>query len=287
MTALTRVPVGDLVLDVVDLGPRDAETVLLLHGFPQSSWEWRAIWPALLEAGYRVVAPDQRGYSPGARPDGVEAYRMTELVGDALGLLDALEVPQAHVVGHDWGAAVAGHLAGRRPGRLRSLTAVSVPHPAAFGAALRSDPDQRERSQYMLAFNEPDAESRLLADGAAWLRSGFGALPDADVYVRRMQEPGALTAGLNWYRAQTIGMRDPLPAVTVPTLYVWSDGDVALGPVPAAATASHVDGPYRFEVLHGVSHWVPEEAPEQLVALLLEHLRTVAAQPASQPTGGS
>ncbi|MCW2605429.1 MAG: putative alpha/beta hydrolase [Frankiales bacterium] len=272
MTATVHVPVGELVLDVVDLGPRDADVVVLLHGFPQSSWEWRSVWPALTGAGYRVVAPDQRGYSPGARPDGVEPYAMAHLVGDVVGLLDALEVERAHVVGHDWGAAVAWQVAGRHPARVRSLTAVSVPHPAAFGAALRSDPDQRERSQYMLAFNEPDAEERLLADGGAWLRSGFGDLPDGDVYLRRMQEPGALTAALAWYRAQAAGMRDPLPAVTVPTLYVWSDADAALGPVPAHATASHVDGPYRFEVLHGVSHWVPEQAPEQLSGLLLEHL---------------
>lgn len=273
MTALTRVPLGDLSFDVVDLGPEDAPAVLLLHGFPQSSWEWRAVWPALLDAGFRVLAPDQRGYSPGARPDGVDAYRMPALVGDAVGLLDAVGVDRAHVVGHDWGAAVAWQVAGRHPARVRSLTAVSVPHPAAFGAALRTDPDQRARSQYMLEFNEPDAEERLLADGAARLRSGFGALPDGDLYVRRMQEPGALTAALAWYRARQSGMRDPLPPVTVPTLYVWSDEDVALGPVPAHATASHVDGPYRFEVLHGVSHWVPEQAPEQLVPLLLEHLR--------------
>ena len=272
MTAAIRVPVGDLTFDAVDLGPKDGEAVLLLHGFPQSSWEWRAVWPALLEAGYRVVAPDQRGYSPAARPEGVDAYRMEHLTADAVGILDALGIASAHVVGHDWGAAVAWSLAGRHPDRVRTLTAVSVPHPAAFGAALRTDPDQKQRSQYMLEFLSPDAEQSLLADGGARLRSGFGSLPDADVYVGRMQEPGALTAGLAWYRAMADGMRDPLPPVTVPVLYVWSDEDVALGPVAAHATASHVDGPYRFEVLHGVSHWVPEEAPEQLSALLLEHL---------------
>ncbi len=268
------VPVGELAFDVVDLGPRDGEVVLLLHGFPQSAQEWRQVWPALVEAGFRVVAPDQRGYSPGARPEGVEAYAMTHLVGDVVGLLDALDVRDAHVVGHDWGAAVAWQLAGRHPSRVRTLTAVSVPHPAAFRAALRSDDDQRAKSQYMLAFNEPGAEEKLLADDAAWLRSGFGALPDGDAYVRRMQQPGALTAGLNWYRAQRLEGRDPLPPVTAPTLHVWSDQDVALGPVAAHATASYVDGPYRFEVLHGISHWVPEEAPEQLVPLVLEHLRT-------------
>ncbi|MCU1692627.1 MAG: putative alpha/beta hydrolase [Frankiales bacterium] len=273
MTSSTPVLVGELTFDVVDLGPRDSEVVLLLHGFPQSLWEWRLVWPALVDAGYRVVAPSQRGYSPGARPEGVEAYAMTHLVADAVGLLDALEVHAAHVVGHDWGAAVAWQLAGRQPGRVLSLGAVSVPHPAAFGAALRTDDDQRARSQYMLMFNEPTAEARLLADDAAWLRTALSRAPGAEHHVEHAQEPGALTAMLGWYRAQSAGMRDPLPPVTVPTLYVWSDEDDALGPVAAHATASYVDGPYRFEVLHGVSHWVPEEAPEQLVPLLLEHLR--------------
>lgn len=272
MTAPVRLTVGDLTFDVLDLGPRDGEVVVLLHGFPQSAQEWRRVWPALTGPGYRVLAPDQRGYSPGARPDGVDAYRMGALVGDVVGLLDALGVERAHVVGHDWGAAVAWQLAGRAPDRVRTLTAVSVPHPAAFGAALRTDPDQRERSQYMLWFNEPTAEGRLLADDGAALREVLGPVPDADPYVRRMQEPGALTAALSWYRAQSAGMRDPLPPVTAPTLYVWSDGDAALGPVAAHATGAHVAGPYRFEVLHGVSHWVPDEAPDVLAALLLEHL---------------
>jgi pimeloyl-ACP methyl ester carboxylesterase len=272
MTVPVRLAVGDLVLDVLDVGPRDGEVVVLLHGFPQSTQEWHAVWPVLVDAGYRVVAVDQRGYSPGARPEGVEAYRMSELVGDVVGVLDALGVDRAHVVGHDWGAAVAWQVAAHAPDRVRSLTAVSVPHPTAFSAALATDADQRERSRYMLMFDTPEAEAQLLADDGAYLRSVLGPVPDADLYVRRMQEPGALTAALNWYRARRLGARDPVPAISLPVLYVWSDGDLALGPVGAAATASYVDGPYRFEVLHGVSHWVPDEAPGALAGLLLEHL---------------
>ncbi|MCW2666668.1 MAG: alpha/beta hydrolase [Frankiales bacterium] len=271
-----RVPVGDLVLDTVDTGPRDGEAVLMLHGFPQAARCWRGVWPALVDAGYRVVAPDQRGYSPGARPEGVAAYAMPRLVGDAIGLLDALGIERAHLVGHDWGAAVAWHAAAHHPDRIASLTAVSVPHPRAFSEALRTDPDQRERSQYIRLFQgEGSAEERLLADDGAYLRQAFGEMADTDAYVARMREPGALTGALNWYRAIEAESVRTMPALTVPTLYVWSDEDRALGPVPAHATASYVDAPYRFEVLHGVSHWIPEEAGDALAALLLEHLATV------------
>ena len=267
-----RIPIGDgLVLDAVATGPADGPVVLLLHGFPQTSWSWRGVWPTLADAEFRVVAPDQRGYSPDARPVGVEHYRMTELVADAVAVIDAVGAEQAHVVGHDWGAAVAWQLAGRHPDRVRTLTAVSVPHPLAFVEALRSDPDQRARSRYMKDWQDPGAEQRLLDDG---LGSLFG-IPGVDAahYDAAMREPGALTAALSWYRAQSLDDLDGLGPILAPTLHVWSDQDAALGPAGAHATGAHVDGPYRFEVLEGVSHWVPEQAPAALCALLLEHLR--------------
>ena len=272
-----RLTTLDLVFDAVEVGEPDGELVLLLHGFPQSSWSWRRVWPALVEAGYRVVAPDQRGYSPGARPQGVEAYAMSELVGDVLGMLDALQVERAHVVGHDWGAAVSWQVAARHPDRVRSLTAVSVPHPVAFTEALKGDADQRQRSQYMRLFQvEGKAEEVLLRGGDGGFRTFFGgaeATADVERYLEEMHEPGRLTACLNWYRAASRASVEDFPPVTVPTLYVWSDGDLALGRAAAEATARHVAGPYRFVELNGVSHWVPEEAPEALLAPLLEHLR--------------
>jgi pimeloyl-ACP methyl ester carboxylesterase len=280
---MTQIEVGDLVFDAVQFGETDGEVVLLLHGFPQSSWCWRHVWPSLVEAGYRVVAPDQRGYSPGARPQGVAAYAMTELVGDVLGMLDSLGVERAHVVGHDWGAAVAWQVAARHPDRVRTLTAVSVPHPVAFSRALATDEDQRARSQYMRLFQvEGKAEQVLLRpDDAGVPDSGFrtffgGAQADADVdrYLAEMHEPGRLTACLNWYRAASRDSVDDFPPVTVPTMYVWSDGDLALGRTAAEATASYVDGPYRFVPLAGVTHWIPEQVPEVLAGLLLEHLRS-------------
>jgi pimeloyl-ACP methyl ester carboxylesterase len=272
MTVL-QLPVGDLTFDAVTQGPADGPLVLLLHGFPQTSWSWRRVMPVLAAAGYRVVAPDQRGYSPGARPVDVSAYRMPDLVADVIGMLDALGADTADVVGHDWGAAVAWQVAYRHPARVRTLTAVSVPHPLAFVAALRTDEDQRRRSEYMRWFQqEGTAEEALLAGG---LRELFGGAEDADAdhYVAHMSQPGALTAGLNWYRAQELADVETMGPVQVPTLYVWSDQDAALGPVAADATAQFVDAPYRFEVLHGITHWVPEQAPDELSRLLLEHLR--------------
>jgi pimeloyl-ACP methyl ester carboxylesterase len=205
----------------------------------------------------------------------VEHYRAEPLVADVVAMADALGADRFHLVGHDWGAAVAWHVAGRHPQRLRSLTAVSVPHPAAFSDALRGD-DQRQRSGYIELFRqEGHAEDLLLEDDGARLRAmleGTGLSDDVDEYVRRMREPGAMTAALNWYRAVDAGSLDALGPITTPTMYVWSTADIALGREGAEATVAHVEGRYRFEVLEGVSHWIPEAAPDELSRLLLEHL---------------
>ena len=266
-----QLPVGDLVFDAVATGPADGRLVLLLHGFPQTSWSWRFVMASLAEAGYRAVAPDQRGYSPGARPEGVSSYAMPHLLSDALGMLDALGASCADVVGHDWGAAVAWQLASRHPSRVRTLTAVSVPHPLAFVDALRTDADQRARSQYMKDFGVVGvAEESLLADDG--LRALFGGEQDIAPYLALMRQPGVLTKCLSWYRAQSLSDIEDVGPVKVPTLYVWSDQDRALGRAAAVTTSGYVEAPYRFEVLPGVSHWIPEEAPGALSGLLLEHL---------------
>ena len=272
MTPLRNFVNDGLTFDVSDSGG-NGEAVILLHGFPQSKESWDALTPHLTGAGYRVLAPDQRGYSPDARPGGVEHYRMPALLADALAVLDHVGVPAAHVVGHDWGAAVAWHVAGRHPQRVRTLTAVSVPHPVAFVEALRSDPDQRARSRYMKDWLDPAAEESLLSGG---LEQALGGVPgvDTEAYLRVLREPGALTAALSWYRAQSLADLEGLGPVTAPTLHVWSDADPALGPTGARTTGDHVAGPYRLEVLAGISHWVPEQAPEQLSELVLEHLRS-------------
>lgn len=274
----TKIVVGDLVFDALVDGPEGGEAVLLLHGFPQTSRAWTSQIEALAAAGYRACAPDQRGYSPGARPVSVEAYRNAELVGDVLGMADALGFARFHLVGHDWGGAIAWQVAGRHPRRVRTLTVLSTPHPLAMRAALAGNlgGDQPQRSSYMSVFREEGQELRFLADDAMILRGLFAAsgMPEgrADPYVEALGTPEALGAALNWYRAADITAVDGLGPITMPTMYVWSTLDVALGREAAEATAEQVDGPYRFEILEGVSHWISEQAPDRLNALLLDHL---------------
>jgi pimeloyl-ACP methyl ester carboxylesterase len=275
---LRKADVGDLTFDVRVDGPDDGRPVLLLHGFPETSASWAKVTPLLTAAGLRTYAPDQLGYSPGARPAEVDAYAVTNLAQVTADLMTALEIPRADVVGHDWGANVAWALAAWHPDRVRSLTAVSVPHPAAYTAAYRADPEQKERSAYIRLFwQEGKAEEVLLEDDLRRLRRMLGpeettGIPAeaVDEYVAVLSAPGALTAALNWYRAMSSATRvDP---IEVPTTYVWSDGDVAIGRTAAEACADHVRGDYRFVALNGVTHWIPEQAPEQLATAILDRL---------------
>ncbi|MGH9028981.1 MAG: alpha/beta fold hydrolase [Acidimicrobiales bacterium] len=264
-------------------GPEGGRPVMLLHGFPQTSWSWREELGALGAARFRAVAFDQRGYSSGARPGSVGDYGIDSLAADVLAVADAHGWESFDVVGHDWGAMVAWVIAARHEDRITTLSALSVPHPSAFAAALGdSDGEQAQRSSYIGVFRAEGgvAEKRLLGednsgDGLRTMFSATGLDPrseDADRFVTAMLEPGAMTAALNWYRAMSRDAFAGIGPVAVPTLYVWSTADGAIGRKAAEATAAHVSGPYRFEVLEGVSHWIPETASEQLNALLLEHL---------------
>ncbi|WP_209307460.1 alpha/beta fold hydrolase [Geodermatophilus sp. DF01_2] len=266
-----------MVFDVRDGGPADGEPVVLLHGFPQDSAAWTAVAGELHEAGLRTLAPDQRGYSPSARPSGRSAYRLRELTADVLTLLDEAELGSAHVVGHDWGGIVGWALAAWHPERVRTLTALSVPHPAAMAKAFVSS-DQALRSYYMALFQVPVLPERLLlAVGGEPLRRMLlrsDLPPDvAEHYVQRMREPGALSAAIAWYRALPLGARNPVGRVRVPTLHLWSTGDAFLGRTATEQTRQFVDAPYRLEVLEGVTHWIPELAPERVAELVTEHVR--------------
>ncbi|NHP15823.1 alpha/beta hydrolase [Rhodococcus sp. IC4_135] len=271
-TSTFEIPVGDLTFDVLISGPDDGIPLVALHGFPESAASWGKVTPLLTAAGYRVIAPNQRGYSVGARPEGVDAYKIEHLVADVVGLLDALGLPDAHLVGHDWGSAVAWQVAGRHPNRIRSLTAISVPHPTAFGWALREDEDQKQRSSYIgLLRQEGKAEEVLSEDNFRRLRAMFDGQIDpefADEHIRVLSGEGALTGALNWYRAMTRDFGD-IDRTTVPTTYVWSTGDTALGRAGAERCGEFVDAPYEFVVLEGGSHWIPEERAEELAEAIL------------------
>ncbi|MFJ8199593.1 alpha/beta fold hydrolase [Streptomyces sp. NPDC096152] len=263
------------MFDAIVAGPPEGRPVLLLHGFPQTGLVWQRQIEALAAHGYRVAAPDQRGYSPGARPQRPGDYRISLLVDDVIAISEELGWAAFDLVGHDWGGAVAWWTAHAHPGRVRTLTVVSTPHPGALATTLRTDQDQRKRSHYMIDWREtPATEERMLAHDAQELRDLYaGRVPQdhADAYVSHLSRPGALTAALNWYRA---GRPDgAIGVVDVPTLYVWSTEDSAFGRAAAQETERWVNGPYRFETLQGISHWIPEEAPETLSRLLLEHLQ--------------
>lgn len=269
---------GGLTFPARAAGPSDGRLVLLLHGFPQTSRSWDAVVRALADAGHRAVAFDQRGYSASARPADVGSYRVPHLVNDVLAVADEIGGHRFDVVGHDWGGVVAWYLAGRHGDRVRTLTVASTPHPLAFAAAVRGElgGDQATRSGYADFFRTPAAEAAFLDGDAALLRGLYSSVPAdaADEYVRVLSEPGAMTAALNWYRATRFEELDDPGPITSPALYVWSTADQALGREAAEATGRHVDGPYRFEVLEGVSHWVPEEGAHDFSRLLLEHLET-------------
>ncbi len=261
-------------LDVHEAGPADGEPVLLLHGFPQGADSWDAVVPALTGAGYRTVAPDQRGYSPGARPVGRAAYALSGIVADAVAVIDERCGGRAHVVGHDWGAAVAWGLAARHPERVRTLTALSVPPPMAYARSMVTS-RQILASWYFAALQLPWIPERLLGDQRRFARilRRAGQTPErAARDARRLADPAALAAAIGWYRGVATERAAADPRVTVPTLFVWSDGDVAITRQATEQAHTYVTGPYRYAELRGVSHWIPEEAPDRLAALLLEHL---------------
>jgi pimeloyl-ACP methyl ester carboxylesterase len=259
-------------------GPPDGALFLLLHGFPEGAESWSRQLDALAKAGYLAVAPDMRGYGLSDVPDGVESYSIDQLAEDVRFMITAFGRPAAHVAGHDWGGMVAWFFAGRYPQMTNTLTVLSVPHPVALAAASRDDEDQQARSRYVGLFLQPGkAEHVLEKDDYRRLKNMFtiGPNPDAvppkvvDHFTRSLSRPGRLTAALNYYRANLAGgpawesLTDIGP-ITMPTTLLWGDQDPALGRRAAEATASHVQGEYRLQVLEDAGHWLQFERPGEV-----------------------
>ncbi|GAB3209453.1 alpha/beta fold hydrolase [Nocardia tengchongensis] len=261
-----------LVFPVIDSGPISGEPVLLLHGWPQDSRSWREVAELLNQAGYRTFAPDQRGASATASPRLRWQYRLGELAADVLAMIDQIGRP-VHLVGHDWGSAAAWAAAIEGPDRLLSLTALSVPHPGAFARAILTS-RQGLASWYMYFFQLPVVPELLLRT-ELFTRLLRGTGQSAQVARRdsaRMRDRAIARGGLHWYRGMPFSSPRLLSGrVSVPTLQVWSDGDTAVLDSGIKLTRRYADGPYRLEVLPGVSHWIPDEAPEALTRLLVEH----------------
>jgi pimeloyl-ACP methyl ester carboxylesterase len=262
-------------------GPANGPLVLLLHGFPESRHSWRAALPALAAAGYRAVAPDQRGYSSGARPDpkDLSNYAFDKLVDDAIEIVAAAghDGRRFHLVGHDWGGQVSWGVAAARPKRLATLTVMSRPHPKSFRRALeKPDGEQKNRSRHHRAFLDMETGKMLLADDARRLREGmFGQGVPSEAMAQHLTvlgNPAAIEAALAWYRAN-VGLAADIGTIEVPTLYLWGDVDATVGPDAAYGTGEFVSGHFAMEVLPGVGHFVMDQAPAKAVELLLAHLK--------------
>lgn len=273
---VTRLNAGSLSFDVADDGPLDGPAVIALHGFPEDRQCWAQLTTVLTAAGFRVLAPEQRGYSPGARPQGRRAYTVDHLARDVLALADAAGAERFDLIGHDWGAIVAWDLAGHHPERVRSLTALSVPHAGAVRHALPRS-YQLLRSWYVLAFQLPvlpEWAMRVVgADRAArWLERDGLDRATARRYARRIPHRAEMTPRIAWYRGIPLLLGREQPVITVPTLYCWGTGDHFIDRTAAERCGRFVSGAYRFERLVGASHWIPTSAADRVGPALLAHL---------------
>jgi len=269
-----RVDVDGVGIEFDVTGPDDGPPVLLLHGFPDSARLWRHQARALADAGFRVIAPDLRGFGRSSKPGSVDAYNLLYLAGDVTAVLDSVGASRAHVVGHDWGAALGWGLASLAPDRVDHLVAMSVGHPTAFRHAGMA---QLQRSWYMLLFQFPGVAERWLRDDdwanlRAWSRH-----PDLDELIADLERDGSLTPALNWYRANLpaeswVGPPLNLPLVLAPVMGIWSSRDFALTEAQMTGSAPFCTNGFRYERLHGLGHWMQLEGPDHVNALLLDFL---------------
>lgn len=272
-----QLTVGDLTFDATAIGPVDGDLVMLLHGFPQTSFQWRSQQRALAAAGYRAVAPNQRGYSAGARPAEVAQYTLPLLVDDVLGMADALGRQRFHVVGHDWGGAVAWSVALSAPARVATVSVLSTPHPDALSAALADTTScQYQASAYFDDLSSPDA---TVTDLAKIEGAGFEKLPPESLmhYTQNvLSKPEVFQAALNWYRAnvqnRVLGTGQPQGVTAMPTLYMWGTADVTFCREPAEDSANFSHPDYTFVPVEGAGHWLSELNADAVNAALLDRL---------------
>lgn len=283
-------PAAGVDLNVVETGPSDGPLVVLLHGFPEFWFEWRDLIGPLADAGFRVAAPDQRGYNLSGKPKGVDAYRLDRLADDVFAIADALGRERFQVVGHDWGASVAWWMAGRGPERLERLAILNAPHPAIWKRAMTEDPEQRKKSRYVQLLRTPWLPELMVRAGGykgladafktATRQEAFGPAVMAQ-YQKAWRQPGALTGGLNWYRA-LFRQELPVPApkrLNPPTLVLWGDADAFAEPSLAEASAA-LCAEARVVHFPQAGHWLPHDEPEAVAKALLGFLKRPASRTA-------
>ncbi len=270
------ITVGELDFDVRLAGPSDGPLVILLHGFPETSHMWLPLIDAMAASGYRVAAPDQRGYSAGARPEGAEHYAYPVMANDVTGLADALGAERFHLVGHDHGAGLGWFVLGQAASRIISWSALSVPHIDAFAAAITNNPEQAERSQYMTFFREQGvAEDAMSANDFEALKNAWNKSSPEQVeeYLRVFRQPGAVTGALNWYRGGQFSdePRPDIGPISTPTLFIWGNQDNAIGRPGVEAGHKLMTGDYEFIELDA-GHWLIQEQEEKVVTAVANHI---------------
>lgn len=268
-----------LTFEVTDKGPAGGRVVITLHGFPEDRHCWEQLSETLAKSGCRTLAPDQRGYSPRARPPARRSYRMSLLACDVLALADEAGARTFDLIGHDFGAVVSWYMAARFPDRVRTLTALSVPHPRAFLSAMGRS-SQALHSWYMMFFQIPWLPEHMLAyRGGSLMEDGLskGGLDAATArrYGSRAANATGMTGPINWYRAIPFDARDRIGPVSVPTLFIWGAQDRYVTRAAAERCADYVTGGYRFVALDEQSHWLPTAAAGEIEPLVLEHLSAV------------
>ena len=281
-----------VTLNVALAGPRDAEPILFLHGFPESHRTWRHQMDGLSDR-YRVFAPDQRGFAGSDKPEGVENYETDRIVADVMALADALGLEHFTLAGHDWGGAVAWTAALAHPFRLKRLIIVNAPHPLVFQKSLIDDPAQREASQYIRFFRTPVAEAAIKGMGLetflerVLLSHAEGSRLPADErrhYLDDWSKPGTLTAMLNWYRASRLVVPEPgeeataplwthapFPKLRMPTLVIWGLGDTALLPVQLEGLNDLIED-LRVVTSTTAGHFITWEEPETVTRAIRDFM---------------
>ena len=260
-------------------GDPSKKVVILLHGFPVTSAMWIDLIGPLEEAGYRVVAFDQRGYSPLARPENLDSYQISEITKDIFAVADVIGAEEFHLIGHDWGSVVGWSAVLSNPSRITSWTALSFPHPAAFGAALLDDLDQQERSSYVAFFQTPWLPETVFSfNSFSVLKTLLAGMSDEKMkeYINVFSEPGALTSALNWYRALGDDLLFEVEGfesleVKTPTLFLWGNQDQSVGRVAVDGMAEFIEGPYTNIELEA-GHWLFVDQPERVISEVLIHI---------------
>ena len=265
--------------------------IMMLHGFPETSIMWQPLLASAMDAGMAAVAFDQRGYSPGARPESVKDYMIPALVADVFEVAEELGVHEFHIVGHDWGAAVAWSTAMLRDPRVLSVTALSIPHSAAFFEAIRNDPEQQRRSSYMAVFRTPVLAEYMFGTMDMGLLKSMHAVnrgEPLEEYLRVFSEPGAMTAALNWYRASVLGSQDDeaaemSPMIHIPALFIGGRQDGAVAMSGIQAQAKYMVGPFESH-MRDVGHWLMGEDTDFVVETIVDFVARHDRREASSET---